>query len=392
MRRLVAPRYWVFVLRFLWRGFGQLFRKATSWDGFWWVAGIVVVLATGATLSWRFWDELGDGKETLSTTIRNVGLVIGGVIAILLAVWRSSVAGRQADTAQKSLLNDRYERGAEMLGNHLLSVRLGGIYALKRLADEHPHLYHIQVVELFCAFVRNPTGSEVSQDRRNTQTGPPQTASRPREDVQVVLTAIGDRSEVGLYLEKAIQSFRLELHHADLSGAYLPSVNLAQANLGGANIRGAYLEGANLSGAYLQSAELNRTNLIHANLTRAQVLSADLSGVIAQSANFSGANLGGANLSDAEMRWANMSESNIGIANLSNTALEGVNLSGAVFGKGTRTTLSDPPVSEDVFARLTQSQLDEACADPENPPKIADGTIDVESGKLLAWRGKPCAR
>ena len=279
-----------------------------------------------------------------------------------------------------------------MLGNHLVSVRLGGIYALKRLAEEHPRLYHIQVMELFCAFVRNPTSSEVSQDRRNTQTRPPQAVSQPREDVQVVLTAIGDRSEVGLYFEKAIQSFRLELHHGDLSGAQLPGANLAQANLGGANLRGAYLGEADLSGAYLQGGELNRANLIHANLTGAQVLSADLSGVIAQSANFSGANLGGANLSDADIRWANMSEANIGIANLSNTALEGVNLSGAVFGKGTRTTLSDPPISEEVFARFTQSQLDEACADPQNPPKIADGTVDAESGKLLVWRGKPCAR
>ena len=52
MRRLIALRYWVFVvrslLRFIWRGFGQWFRKATGWDGFWWVASIVVILVAGA--------------------------------------------------------------------------------------------------------------------------------------------------------------------------------------------------------------------------------------------------------------------------------------------------------------------------------------------------------
>ena len=99
----------------------------------------------GVLLSWRFWEELGDNNEALSTTVRNVGLVIGGVIAILLAVWRSTVAARQVDTAQQSLLNERYERGAEMLGNGVLSVRLGGIYALNRLAQEHPEQYHLQI-------------------------------------------------------------------------------------------------------------------------------------------------------------------------------------------------------------------------------------------------------
>ena len=43
-----------------------------------------------------------------------------------------------------------------MLGNDVLSVRLGGIYALEHLAREHPDQYHLQIVKLLCAFVRNP--------------------------------------------------------------------------------------------------------------------------------------------------------------------------------------------------------------------------------------------
>ena len=44
-----------------------------------------------------------------------------------------------------------------MLGSGVLSVRLGGIYALERLAKEHPEEYHIQIMELLCSFVRHPT-------------------------------------------------------------------------------------------------------------------------------------------------------------------------------------------------------------------------------------------
>ena len=110
---------------------------AAQGDTFWWIAGIVLVLVTSLSLAWCYWEELRGDQESLSATVRNVGVVIGGVIAILFAVWRSIVAARQATTAQLGLLNERYQKGAEMLGSKVLAVRLGGIYALDRLAREY---------------------------------------------------------------------------------------------------------------------------------------------------------------------------------------------------------------------------------------------------------------
>ena len=89
------------------------------------------------------------------------------MIGLPLAIWRSTVAERQSatsqlqsETAQRGLLNERYQKGAEMLGSAVLAVRLGGIYALDRLAREHPEAYHLQIMNLLCAFVRNPTTVE----------------------------------------------------------------------------------------------------------------------------------------------------------------------------------------------------------------------------------------
>ena len=118
-------------------------------------------------MSWIYWGELHYKEDSLSTTIRNVALVIGGVIAMLLAVWRSKVAERQAsatqrqaETADRGLLNDRYQKSAEMLGSSILSVRLGGIYALQGLAEQHPEQYHISIMQQLCSFVRHPTEVE----------------------------------------------------------------------------------------------------------------------------------------------------------------------------------------------------------------------------------------
>ena len=85
-----------------------------------------------------------------------MSFVIGGIVALFFALWRGRLAERQASTGQQGLLNERYQKGAEMLGSGVLSVRMGGIYALQRLAEEHPKEYAIQILGLFCAFVRHP--------------------------------------------------------------------------------------------------------------------------------------------------------------------------------------------------------------------------------------------
>ena len=173
---------------------------AAQGNTFWWIAGIGLVLVTGLSLSWCYWEELHSDQESLSATVRNVGVVIGGVIAILFAVWRSIVAARQATTAQRGLLNERYQKGAEMLGSNILTVRLAGIYALGRLAREHSGDYHIQIMSLLCSFVRNPPPEE--KEIKGTR--------KLREDVQAVMTVIRERGEGQSEIEKK-EGYQMDL-------------------------------------------------------------------------------------------------------------------------------------------------------------------------------------
>ena len=82
-------------------------RHNMKWSGIGWTAAIAAVLLVGGILSWLYWEDLGSETDSHSTTIRNVALVIGGIIAMLLAVWRSIVAQRQATIAQLRLLSER---------------------------------------------------------------------------------------------------------------------------------------------------------------------------------------------------------------------------------------------------------------------------------------------
>ena len=156
------------------------------------VAGCFCAAMAAVTFSIIFWEWL-NGAESGSTTIRNIALVAAGLVALPLAIWRGIVAERQATTARQGLLNERYQKGAEMMGSDVLSVRLGGIYALQRLADDCPEQYQIQIMRLFSAFTRLPTKDQsLVSGQVKIEAG---TQLGIRQDVEAVIEAVNSRSE-----------------------------------------------------------------------------------------------------------------------------------------------------------------------------------------------------
>ncbi len=342
---------------------------------FWFAFSAALLLLAGILLSVGFWGWLHPTAPTTvsnSETLRNVGLLIGGVLAFVFAVWRgwvaerqASAAQRQADIAQQSLLNERYERGAEMLGSVVLSVRLAGIYALRRLAEEHPEQYHIQIMELLCAFARNPAGSQEGQNVKDVSPN----QSSLREDVQAVMTAIGGRGEVGRALEKRAK-FTLDLHGADLRDQNLHNLNLSESQLSYAKLSDAYMFRTNLSDAQLFKADLSGAKLASVNLTGASLSGANLSCIKeCYGTNFSNAVFDGTNLTDADLSGTIVS----------GARLLGANLAGAKFYND----------SGMMVEGLTQKQIAFAKAIPENKPPSIYPIKDAETGEPISWDKRP---
>ncbi len=305
--------------------------QATGWEGFWWVAFMGAVLIGGCFASWHFWEALHGDVDSVSTTVRNIGLVIGGIVAVILAIWRSLVATRQANTAQQSLLNERFQNAAAMLGNENLSVRLGGIYALQALIEEHPQQYYVTCMRLLCAFVRNPPIDEhltPLSDREMTRWGG---GIRLRADVQAVMDMMRSRDAKLIELEDK-QRFEVDFRGADLRGSNLWGVNLSRVDLRNADLSGAYAAGSNLSNAGLSGARLYKT--------------------ILASANISGTNLWGADISRT---W----------------------FCGKSLTPGRR--FESPAVG------MRFEKLWEACAMKSNPPVLGGVTLDARTGEPLVW-------
>ena len=222
-----------------------------------------------------------------------------------------------------------------MLGNRILAVRLGGIYALQRLAEEYSQEYHVQIMRLFCAFARHPTRDET-----------PTESSRLPLDIEAVMKAIALRSKSSIELERCAK-FQIDLHGAKLDGLFwsdFENVNLCGADLSDTNLTFA---------RFPPRADLSHMNGIEANLGHAHLEGVSLCKASLFRANLSDAFLVGADLSDAMFHG---------------TILTGANLRG-VHG-------------------LTQDQLDKTRAEVDRPPNL-EGSLDAKTGEPLIWRDKP---
>jgi uncharacterized protein YjbI with pentapeptide repeats len=217
-----------------------------------------------------------------------------------VAAGTALVTVRQASSEQRltrdGQVTDRYTAAVANLGNSAEEVRIGGLYALQRIAEDSPRDAGT-VVEVVSAYVR----SHAPLPKKGTR-GP----DHPTNDVAAALSILARPLTDGFV--------PVDLTSTDLIGAKLTGAKLTFADLTGANLSGASLAGANLSGAFLDSADLTGADLNKANLDTAQL---------------SGAKLTRADLGDAKLTYADLSHADLTHANLSHANLTGAYLYGA---------------------------------------------------------------
>jgi len=258
------------------------------------------------------------------TSIQLIAILIQtlGGIAVGVGIY---FAWGNLVTARESQITESFTRAVDQLGNDKLEVRVGGIYALERIANKSEKDYW-PIMEILTAYVRENSACDehgnlkVKHDKSQNETSSNtinkvsslDTTNGISLDIQAILTVIKRRNysfntgePYGLDLRNAY------LYKADLSGAHLEGANLINTNLSHADLRKAHLERinvqsilplkatktnlekANLEGAYLEGSNLTLANLKEAHLDEAHLKGADIS-----LANLDGANLRGADLDE----------------------------------------------------------------------------------------------
>ena len=223
------------------------------------LVGLAVLMGMASAVLLLLW-QLGQvtfvkGKVTPVQIITALFVLMG----LYWTARRVLAAEENVRVAEEGRITERFTQAIEQLGHEEMAIRLGGIYALERIAKDSEK-DHGPIMEVLTAYVRE----RAPRQEEDTHNG----AKKLPTDIRAILTVIGRRETTGnnrgndpLDLS-CTRLVRADLTNANLSGAILVEADLRRAYLSGANLAGADLLGANLSHALLTKAE---------NLTAKQV-------------------------------------------------------------------------------------------------------------------------
>lgn len=238
--------------------------------------------------------ELQQAQSGLANSVRSSVLqLIAGLVVVAgaVATWR------QVHISREGQITERFTRAVDQLGNSQnVDVRVGGIYALERIArDSETDRNAIQF--LLGTFIRNHANWPT-----DTPNGPPHPTPAVDDrlpqlrvrapDVQVAISVLGRRP-------RSPDERILNLPRVDLRGVALNGARLDRAQLSGSNLARAELNSSSLRAADLSSADLREASLEDSRLTAATLTGAYLQGANLRCADFSGADLRGASLAGA---------------------------------------------------------------------------------------------
>ena len=251
-------------------------------------------------------DELDlKRSEKRRDWVRLIVQMVGGlaIAATVVLTWqdlsqtRQTVA-RQLEIAESGQLTDRFSRAVDQLGNEGVDVRVGGIYALERIAGDSGR-DRSSIAEVLTAFVgRKARAEEVAERADDFDVA--EVAIRRMPDVLAATTVLGRMYPRG-------ESTSYQLSRTDLRNLSMRNLNFVEANLVEADLRRAVLWEPDLRRVFLFDGDLRDAVTYGADFRDADLVATDFRGAVLLESDFRGAKLTGADFRGADLSRADLS-------------------------------------------------------------------------------------
>ncbi|WP_308301387.1 pentapeptide repeat-containing protein [Frankia sp. Mgl5] len=352
----------------------------------------------------RMYPDTSDGavqaRAALQGGLLTAAAALTAVAGGLIALDETRQANAEVRRANKNThVRELYATAIGLLSTADIDSRLGGIYALERIARDSAADQRT-VVEVLSAFLREHTLPAPLLERRpppgQRWRHPPASVAgsegsvRLGTDAHAALAVLGrlparpgvpPADLTGIHLDAADLT-NVQLIGADLTSARLAGADLTDARLSGADLTRAHLEGADLTRTWLEEADLTETRLVNANLTDARLVKADLTRAQLDGADLTRTWLDGADLTRTRLAGADLTSIGASDAWLEGAHLVGARLVGADFTGAwlVEVNLVEARLDGADLAGavgLSQKQVDEARGDEET--RLPEGLVRPES-------------
>ncbi len=312
--------------------------------------------------------ELQQAQSQLQSDTRQLLLQgLGGLLLVagVVATWR------QVQVSREGQITERFTRAIDHLGSDTADVRLGGIYAMERIA-KNSEMDRATITEILVAFVHGhaswPQGAPQSPEPHPTPTVDRHLHwLRDRApDVQAAMLVLSRRPRGRD--EERVDLGTVDLRRTRLTRAKLSGIRMRHSNLADAWMRQIHLEDSDLEDSDLRLANLNEAHLARASLRHAYLDEANLRQADLTAADLSAASLRKADLRDADLRRARLRGADLRGADLRGAQLEQADLSDVRADETTRWPAGfDPP-------RLRQDEQGVAGGTLEGPVEAIGAT------------------
>ena len=315
---------------------GTIILSGETWRSAFKLLLVILALVLFIAIFWRIFDGPGanwiDGwlkTAAKGETITILGIFLSAVLTIIGFLFTPKKARAaeetskvQHDANEQQMFNDATAK----LGNDSSSVRIGGIYALDKLAKLHLERSNqddlASIVEILCAHLRETTQQKDYQENYE---------DKPSNEIQSLLKVLIElnQSNEEEQEDRQFNPVRLNLSGAYLVGANLESACLNRADLSGTDMREADLSQARLHKANLEKAKMQRASLWGAQMQKARLQAAEMQGADLYDTQMQGAYLQGARMQKAGLFGAQMQRADLYRAQMQGADLYGAQMQGA---------------------------------------------------------------
>lgn len=249
--------------------------------------------------------------EAVRATRQALLWTAGGIIAVITLwfTWRRDQANREKLQLDRDAnYTTRYTEAISQLGSDQLAIRIGGVYALERIAKDSQRDHDV-VIQVLAAYIRRDSMKRDVNGGAHRWSSVLEWTKTRGEDVSAAITVVSNLAkDARIYV--------------DLRGVDLREMDLSSMDLRHTKLMFADLSGSDLSDADLSGVPLDRAKLHDVRLTRAKLFATSMVGVDATHATFVRADLSDANLTSAQLSLSNFSKAILDAATLDSACLE----------------------------------------------------------------------